>query len=242
MNALVPEFLEAARLSAAAYVDDRAAREAAIAALSLSAVDTYENGDHRALLCGDGRGRFVLVLCGTRFSDGNLHELFDDEDVLPVELPFGLKVMAGFHAGMADLYKWALDRLPAAAPIELTGHSLGGARAHLAPLFIDPPRIRQITSFGAPKAANRAYWATYAGVPLRRVVNGRDLWAGYPWLGDWVQPAPLYWLDARPSGGAEILTTTEDRWPGGIRAGDHSIDSGYCKNLAAIAAASAAVA
>lgn len=231
---LAGDLLQLARLAQAVYIDDPVQRSIAVMAAGFDIVAPYETEDHRALFCSAG-ARLVLVLCGTRFSDGNEEELFDDIDESSVCLPYGQHVMAGFHRGMQDLYSWAMAMVPAGAQLAITGHSLGGARGHLAPVFIDPLRISQITTFGAPKAANRAYWATRTATRLQRVVNARDLWAGWPFVGEWCHADGLIWLD-----GGSLKFITEAEWPGGRSLNDHSIDTGYVAGLEAIAASAAA--
>lgn len=227
LPAEIQDLLALAQISNIAYTDDPSKQLAQFAALNFQTLGRYEGPDHRALLIRNN-DRHVLALCGTRFSDANVHELFDDEDVLPVDLGDGRRVMQGFHRGMADLAAWAFGLTDAV--LEVTGHSLGGARSHLMPLFAPAERMGQITSFAAPKAANRAYWATCPAI--RRVVNARDLWAGYLWLGEWCQPDAMLWL-----GNGALTPMTESQWIGGIRASDHSITDGYIAALQKLAAA-----
>ena len=230
MPDLIPDLLRLARLSNTAYIDAHDEQVLAAAVLGYRIIDLYANADHRALLCLDPVTQEVtLALCGTRFSDANVHELFDDEDVIPVDLGGGRHVMAGFHVGMADLYDWAVVSAPVGTKFKITGHSLGGARAHMAPIFMPPAAVGQITSFAAPKAANKAYWNSVGDLGIRRVVNKRDLWAGYPWIGEWCQQEPMLWLD-----GHSIQSMHEAQWKGGLCAADHSITDGYIANLAVL--------
>jgi hypothetical protein len=111
--------------------------------------------------------------------------------------------------------------------IDITGHSLGGARTHLAPAVFPLNRIGRRVSFAAPKAANAAYWSEgEACASLTRVVYGRDLWAGYPWIAEWCQPPSMLWLHD-----GIAAETTEAAWPGGLRAAHHSIDKAYIPAL-----------
>lgn len=221
--------LSYAQLSAAAYTDGHDARAAAAAALGFETIGTYENGDHRAFVCRSGT-RHILVLCGTRFSDGNIRELMDDAYIAYVPVGGPAKVMAGFHAGMHDLFAWALGLVPGSAQLELTGHSLGGARAHLAPVFMPEERIAATVSFGAPKAANAAYWQRLAKQPTR-VVHGRDLWAGWPFHTLWgcCHPDALLWCAK-----GTLAPIMEAQWPGGLDPTDHDITGGYCASLTAL--------
>jgi len=222
----VADLLLLAQLCNIAYVDDEAAQQAQVAALGFKYLGRYENTDHQAFLAMKGT-RYVLAISGTRFSDGNIPELLDDENVFP-QSAGDFKVMAGFYAGQGDLYAWAEAKVPAGEKFEITGHSLGGARAHLAPLWVPADRLRCLTTFGAPKAATAAYWTTFS-TPLARVVHERDLWAGWPLLPPWTQPGPMLWLH-----NGALTLTTEKWWPGGLSPADHSITSGYIKALAAL--------
>jgi hypothetical protein len=220
----IPDLLLCARLCNIAYVDSPTARRGAVADLGLTYLADYETADHRAILAAQG-ARVHLVLCGTRFSDGNWHELIDDEDLLPVAVASGARVMQGFYAGMGALYAWASTMVH--GPLTIAGHSLGGARAHLAPLFVEKGRIAQITSFGAPKCGDAAYWSS-VDTPLVRVVHAHDCWAAWPFISEFCQPSPFLWLH----GGAAI-ETQESVWFGN-NPEDHAIDTGYCAALASL--------
>jgi hypothetical protein len=227
----MPDFAELSQLAQlcnVAYGDNAEKRAAAAEALGLPVVASYETEDHQAIICRATDGRNILAISGTRFSDGNLAELFDDAFVLPSFA--NPDVMAGFHRGNAELYRWALKTVVTRIDT-ITGHSLGGSRAHLAPLWLPSDSIGKIVSFGAPKAATEAYWVRFT-TPLTRVVHGRDLWAGWPLLPPWTQPEPMLWLHS-----GQAVEYTEKQWPGGLLPSDHSITAGYCRSLAALASA-----
>jgi len=217
------------KLCNTAYIDDATVQRSAVEEFGLAYLGRYENVDHQAFLCSRGE-RTILAVSGTRFSDGNVCELLDDEDVLPVDLSNGAHVMQGFYAGLSGLFSWALSAAPRGHLFDITGHSLGGARAHLAPLFVPAGSFNRLYSFAAPKAANAVYWKAFAA-PLTRVVNERDLWVGWPFIGEWCQPETMLWLHDRI-----VEQSTESKWPGGLRASDHSIDGGYIPALTALAA------
>jgi hypothetical protein len=103
----------------------------------------------------------------------------------------------GWRALRGDVMEW-IGKLPREMPLFVTGHSLGGALAHLAALHLagQGRPIAQIITFGAPKFA---YWGTAKrfneqsanlnGQTLEaitlNVVNKHDLVARVPprWLG-----------------------------------------------------------
>lgn len=218
------ELLLLATLCNIAYVDDAAEQQKAVQRLGLSFLDRYENKDHQAFVA-KLEDRNILAISGTRFSDGNIRELLDDEDVLPSENP---EVMEGFYSGGYELFGWA--NKVSTTPLIVTGHSLGGARTHTAPLFLPKEKINALVSFAAPKAATEDYWDKFSA-PLTRVVHARDLWVGWPFLGEWKQPEPMLWLhDSRAD------NTTQSKWPGGLNAVDHSITNGYMRSLQLLAA------
>lgn len=239
------DLLLLASLSNLAYEDDVAKQNAGVEALGYRVVcPRYENSDHRAFLCRtitaaqlspsavQDNSRTILVLCGTRFSDGNLPELRDDGEVFPYGEGHGAKVAYGFHKGLDALYAWALANAGGRLDV-ITGHSLGGARAHLAPIFVPKERLGSITSFGAPKAGNQLYWDSIADVNLTRVVHGLDAAVGWPALTLWgaCQPQLMTWLVH-----GSAIAWTEAKWPGGLNPGDHAIEDGYAAALQALTA------
>lgn len=221
------DLLLLAKLCNAVYDDVQDRRESTFSSLGFEPISTYENKDHRAMVACNSV-RWLLVLCGTRFSDGNWHELWDDDDLLPQVLADGSHVMLGFYAGMRELCDWALGVLKDVPSFEITGHSLGGARAHLTPLFIVPSAIKGITTFGSPKCADHAYWQRFTA-PLVRVVHERDFAPGWPTISEYHQPEPMMWLH-----NSALMGTTESVWPGGFSVADHSIDKGYVPALNAL--------
>jgi hypothetical protein len=215
----VTDLLLLARLCNLAYVDSEPVRVKSADALGIIYLATYETVDHRAFLATQ-RDRTILVLCGTRFSDGNWRELFDDEDLLPASA--NPAVMAGFHRGCAEMFGWAREKAPQIDTV--TGHSLGGARAHLSPLWLGP---KEIVSFGAPKCGTATYWKNSA-TPLIRVVHEHDFAPAFPFISEFIQATPLLWLHD-----GKIVEAQEAEWFGDSLA-DHSIQDGYVKALEAL--------
>jgi hypothetical protein len=220
----IADLLLLARLCNLAYVDSEPVRVKAVDALGATYVAAYQDADHRAFTCKHGAEN-LLVLCGTRFSDGNWRELFDDSDLLPVSQPGGVRVMQGFYRGLTEMWVWARDHVD--GPLTITGHSLGGARAHLMPEVMNVERIARIVSFGAPKAADALYWKDFPS-PLTRVVHARDFAPGWPIISEYSQPSPFLWL-----AGGQIMQADESKWFGDSLA-DHSIQDGYVKALEAL--------
>lgn len=192
----------AARRASAAYIESRWAAANAFEALGDTFVDQYQNASHQAYITVDGAGRTQLSISGTRASQGALADVFDDVDLAPFNMALGGAVARGCWEGMADLWQWVHDTVDANAVIDVQGHSLGAARTHLSPVFRDPAHIGALHAFESPKFADTAFYSRFAA-PLAGMVctlNGRDMWAAWPWLGDaYSRPqVPHVWLTQGP--------------------------------------------
>lgn len=238
----------AARCSAA-YIMDQSQAFAAFEALGEKPLAQYRNADHQAVLCevataqpdppggGCTPARYRLTISGTRFSQLQLPDLFDDIDNTPADLGDGVMVTRGAFRGCDRLWAWALGIAAPGSIIDVEGHSLGGWRARYTPIFLPEERQGELITFESPKGANVAYWTKYDH-RLRgmiSVVNARDLWVGWPWVGDWHHPPdPFCWLT-----GGSYRMVTEKQWPGGRDTRDHDIAT-IVSLLAALAAPRAA--
>ncbi|CAB3731276.1 hypothetical protein [Paraburkholderia rhynchosiae] len=212
----------ASQRAQAAYIDAPEKARAAFEALGLCFIDLYQNASHQAALSQSADGKLFLSISGTRFSQGKIGDLFDDMDLAPVDVGMGAQVTRGAYEGLSDMWQWALDTAPAESVFNVEGHSLGGWRATYTPLFIPVRRIGMLHAFEPPKGANAAYYARFqtelAGLVI--VGQGRDIWFGYPRLGEWIhRPGPMLWIK---SSGYSVIDTQD--WPGGLNLADHSID------------------
>jgi hypothetical protein len=225
------EILLLARLSSAAYVVDEAAREAAVNALGPTYLRSFGNESCCGYACLWDQ-RIVVALQGTRVETHlDLAEIWDDLEGDPVQLPDGVLVHGGFWRPLDAV--WTREIGPwlntTSRAIEITGHSLGGVRAHLAGYF-SPGRV---TSFGAPKGAYAEFWrGCYAGrEPPLRVVHAADFAPEWPFWGGYVHPSAMLWLNP---GGLAVAS----RRPGENGSiADHSIDAGYIAALDRLVAA-----
>jgi hypothetical protein len=154
----------------------------------------------------------------------NILEVLDDLDGSIVALD-DMRVHAGFWNSMAfrmPLIREMMDKLE--GDYLITGHSLGGVRAHLAKAFFPEA---QIVSFGAPKGADDMFWKRYyPSYPPIRVVNNHDIVPVLPPDGPWTQPAKLTWIHDG------IIELTEKR-KGLLQdsISDHFITTGYVAAL-----------
>lgn len=214
--------LAAAQRAQAAYIDDAGKARAAFEALGLFFIGQYQNDSHQAVLSQDAAANVYLSISGTRFSQGKIADLLDDIDLEPVPVGDGAMVTRGAYEGLDAMWSWAQSLAPAGAIFNVEGHSLGAWRTRYTPLFLPRSRIGLLHSFESPKSANAAYWSKYAGelATLVSIVNGRDLWVSWPFLGDWCHPdRDQVWLQ---STGFQIITPAQ--WPGGRVVSDHDID------------------
>lgn len=212
----------AALRAQAAYVIDPSAAQIAFEKLGYTWIGQYQDGDSQAVLSKDAAGSIYLSISGTRFSAGKLGDLFDDIDLCPVDVGGGAQVTRGAYESMEEIWTWAQSRVPSDTVWNIEGHSLGGWRTIYAPLFVHPGQIGMLHAFEPPKGANAAYYKRFADELTSLVIvgNGRDIWFGYPRLGDWIhRPGDMLWLQPM---GLTVIDTAN--WPGGLSLGDHSVD------------------
>jgi hypothetical protein len=216
--------LAAARANAA-YVIDRAASQAAFSALGDTWIGQFANASHQAVLSADANHETHLSISGTRASAGKI-------------LDAGGNVTKGVLEGMGDLWEWVLATIPPGDIVHVAGHSLGASRTHLTPLFLPSSQIGRLHSFEAPKFVNADYYAAHEAVlaSMVCVLNGKDLWAAWPWKDERWQSRPLadhIWLKD-DAGTFSVIPGAQ--WPGGLEAADHDIGRVHTR-LEVIAAA-----
>jgi hypothetical protein len=215
----------AARRANAAYIEDAAQSKAAFSALDDDWIDIYQDDSHQAVLSVTPAGETHLSISGTRASDGKLADIYADAQLDPVSIGGG-SATRGAVEGMQDLWNWVLQTVPAANPISVCGHSLGGSRTHLTPAFLPAARIGSLVSFAAPKFVDAAFYAAHADAlaVMTCVVNGDDGWCSWPWFdGRWQHRPPLPHIWLKDDSG-DFVTILGDLWPGGWDFADHSID------------------
>ncbi|APR40053.1 hypothetical protein [Paraburkholderia sp. SOS3] len=152
----------------AAYVMDPAKAQAAFEALGCQWIGQYKDGDSQAVLSRDAAGEVCLSISGTRFSDHQLGDLFDDVDLWPVDVGGGAKVTRGAYDGCHEIWQWALSQVPAGTVFNVEGHSLGGWRTSYTPLFLPAAQIGKLHCFEPPRArmpritrASRKNWPAW---------------------------------------------------------------------------------
>jgi hypothetical protein len=228
--------LAAARANAA-YVIDRAASQAAFSALGDTWIGQFANASHQAVLSADANHETHLSISGTRASAGKILDVLCDVSLESVPVAGG-NVTKGVLEGMGDLWEWVLATIPPGDIVHVAGHSLGASRTHLTPLFLPSSQIGRLHSFEAPKFVNADYYAAHAAVlaGMVCVLNGKDLWAAWPWKDERWQSRPLadhIWLKD-DAGTFSVIPGAQ--WPGGLEAADHDIGRVHTR-LEVIAAA-----
>lgn len=198
--------------------------------LGSNVLGRYSDDGHQAIAHIDHDGRFVLTICGTRASTGTsiqtFTDLFEDVDFSSIDLKeHPGRVAAGAHMGLDKLFTWALDLFNKNNPtgsVHVEGHSLGGQRVHLACLYIPNERIGSLTAWEPPKAADDAYYATFASAfeKCMTVLHGQDPWAAWPWIEETLKhpPGDLLWLHD-----GTYDWVTRESWIGGsmLHSSDH---------------------
>ncbi len=197
--------------------------------LGCTVLGRYCDAGHQAVAHRDPQGWATLTLCGTRIAEGSMYEhaidLFEDIDFTPCEVAAGIKVAAGAFSGLGAVFAWALALFRPNEAIRVEGHSLGGQRSHLAPLFVPVSRLDRLVAWEPPKAGSDSYYAAHAAWFTRAitVINGADPWAAWPWTCRELlhPPGPILWLR-----NDRWQWTTRESWPGGeiLHAPEHDTD------------------
>lgn len=217
--------LMAAKRANAVYVEGDGPSQAAFVQLGDRWLGQFRNATHQAVLSTDPTGQVWLSISGTRVSQFELADVIEDASLEPQVVVAG-KVTQGVVYRMAEVWNWVAQIVPKDRTIAVTGHSLGGARTHLTPLFLDAVRIQSIYSFEAPKFCNGAYYDTYKDLFQAKmicVLNGRDSWAAWPWVDMRWQDRPRQdhlWLN---NGSFQMIDPKN--WPGLGKMSDHSMDT-----------------
>jgi hypothetical protein len=136
-------------------------------------VHTRSDGDLYADVC-DLDNRTLVVFRGTATLGGWLVDLAAWQ-----EARRGLpgKVHHGFADSWEELRSWVQVHTPMEIPVEVTGHSLGGALATLAAasLAANRWRVMPVYTFGAPRVGDAEFTAGVDNlVDVWRVVNDID--------------------------------------------------------------------
>ncbi len=211
----------AAQLAAAAYAETLVQAVLGFNALGYAMLGHYLNADHQAFLLHNADG-YTLAISGTRFGR-SLGDLLDDADIVPVDLGDGVQVAKGPYNGMGAMWVWvqSLTHATPDADFAVCGHSLGGERTLLTELFLPATRIRALYAFEAPKCGNDLLWRKLAQSmgKTTTVINGQDLWAGWPLVSTWEHP-PMPHVHLN---GATWGWVGPAEWPAAVSPDDHSI-------------------
>lgn len=211
----------AAQLAQAAYAETLASAVLQFQALGYACLGQYLNGDHQAFLLHDDDG-YTLAISGTRFGR-SLGDLLDDADIVSVDVGGGRHIAEGPQRGLAQMWYWveSYTNVTPGATIMVCGHSLGGERTLLTELYWPAERIRALYAFEAPKCANGPLWASLSKSMAKAtcVINGHDMWAGWPLVSGWEHP-PLLHVHLLPVGLEMVGPGT---WPLADRPQDHDI-------------------
>lgn len=122
-----------------------------------------------------GNGVQTIAIRGT----ANLANVMVDLDIeFQPDERLGITLHNGFRSAAEAVFNDVRPRLVAGMPVQITGHSLGGAIAVVLAMYLKHDTAMQITqviTFGQPKVTNVTGADIYSSIPLTRVVTQKDL-------------------------------------------------------------------
>lgn len=214
--------LFAAQRSQAAYYTHENQSKAVFTSLGYTWIGMWQNASCQAVLSTKDNKTY-LSISGTRASALKLEDIFLDIDLAPLYVGNGAYVTKGVDADLAIMWAWVLQNIPLGTHLTVDGHSLGGARAQLTPLFMPANLLDHIYSFESPKFAQANYFAVYMpelNDVLTCVLNGADGWAAWPWQNPELIRPPVNHLWLKP---VDYEWIQPHLWPGGMEFRDHDI-------------------
>lgn len=155
-----------------------------------------------------GNGVQTIAIRGT----ANLANVMVDLDIeFQPDERLGITLHNGFKSGAEAVFNDVKPWLVAGMPVQITGHSLGGAIAVVLAMYLKHDTAMQITqviTFGQPKVTNITGAEIYASIPLTRVVTQKDLVPLVPPL----SPLQIKDLDVYWHMGEEIILLGQQQY------------------------------
>jgi hypothetical protein len=169
---------------------------------------TIDTGSIHVLLT-DYKGAKVISFRGTNSPRDWLQDF--------VKIPFTHEHLGSIHAGFLTAVKSVWAKIPSEGPIVITGHSKGGAEAHiLAGMFSAGGRqVTKLTTFGSPRScflAGSGLAAFLKNIPGADYCNADDPVPRVPF--GWFHPRPLTQIGRR----FQDLDIIEDHYLAAYRA------------------------
>lgn len=155
-----------------------------------------------------GHGVQTIAIRGT----ANLANVLVDLDIeFQPDKRLGITLHNGFRSAAEAVFNDVRPRLISAKPLQITGHSLGGAIAVVLAMYLQRDSavaVNQIITFGQPKVTNLTGADVFADIPLTRVVTGKDIVPLVPPI----SPLQIKDLDIYWHMGEEIILLGESRF------------------------------
>ena len=155
-----------------------------------------------------GNGVQTIAIRGT----ANLANVMVDLDIeFQPDERLGITLHNGFKSGAEAVFNDVKPWLVAGMPVQITGHSLGGAIAVVLAMYLKHDTAMQITqviTFGQPKVTNVTGADIYSSIPLTRVVTQKDLVPLVPPL----SPLQIKDLDVYWHMGEEIILLGQQQY------------------------------
>lgn len=188
------ELIEAAQLANTVYLGSTDSTQKALSPLGHTLLTRVSDDDYQVIITRK-QGLNYVVFAGSRPMIEYPEDWIDDSDFIPNDdtLP---GAFPGFCNGLVKMWqtKLLLHIYPAFPYCRIIGHSLGGARALLTPLFFSPDFIHSIVTFGAPKVLSINAIKEYPSHKAFQIIHDRDTLASWPPGDDYRHPDPVYLL------------------------------------------------
>ncbi|MBJ7539006.1 lipase family protein [Marinomonas transparens] len=141
----------------------------------------------------------------------NLENAMLDLDIsLQPDAKLDIDLHRGFASGAKAVYEDIKPFLSTDKPVQITGHSLGGAIAVILAMYLqqDGYQVTQVITFGQPKVTNVTGANKFSDLPLTRVVTPNDIVPLVPPL----SPLQIKNLDIYWHMGEEIILRGDNKY------------------------------
>lgn len=169
-------FLNAAYIADAAYQTEAEVRKIFVAqGYDVNVYKLVEGFSVAYILATDKVTKNQLI--AVRGTANVKNAVVDAAFVLVADKISGINIHQGFLLSARDIYQHILPEVNKERPIDLVGHSLGGATALILAMMFDAQGydIGEVITFGQPKVTNVSGSMKFSHLDIKRIVTSKDV-------------------------------------------------------------------